>query len=289
MGQVFIVGCSRTGSTLLQQIINKYTPIDVLEECHVLLPFWLNEDFSTKLNNEIEVTNEPQDIKKVIDLIYSHRCYGIFWEQIERFNLNKSLLAEQIKINGITEKGVFKALMEASRIKNHKAMCGAKFPVYVGYAHKLFEWFPDCKIIHTIRDPRAIYASQLYKRTNEKFGKAKNLIIGLQHFVHINLQFRHACKAHMQLKTNPNYFPFYYEKLIADPGETLERLCSFLDIPFDTKMLKPNTYVNTSFREKKTGKGFHKDSLNSWQNRLPSIISDLIFLLNKQNIKSFES
>ncbi len=99
-----------------------------------------------------------------------------------------------------TLQGVFAALLKVHAAANHKSIPGAKFPVHYSYAERLIEWFPDCRIIHTVRDPRAVYASQATKHTKDERSMSKVLWKRLQRFVHINIQSWWTTRVHERMK-----------------------------------------------------------------------------------------
>ncbi len=54
-------------------------------------------------------------------------------------------------------------------------MLGEKTPTHYKYVPTLLEWYPEAKIIHTFRDPRAILVSQLKKmQKKEKRGRGES-------------------------------------------------------------------------------------------------------------------
>jgi hypothetical protein len=284
---VFIVGCSRTGSTLLQSLLNRYTNIDILSETHFLVPNLIHRDFASAirpfngLSDEIFVT-------KVLDLMASKRLFGVFWEKdfsrdMDMDYLKKALLASEKNL-----KGIFSAVMEAHARSKGKKNTGAKFPFYICYAHKLLDFYDEALIIHTIRDPRAIFASQYFKRRIKNGNFLQKVIIAVTQFVHINLQFFWAARTHHKLKGKSGYFVCKYEDLVQYPQDTLKLLCEFLNVPFDSRMLQARAVLNTSFvSERQKINSFQTFSVNAWKSKIPKNVSKLIEFLHISAIKEF--
>lgn len=284
---VFIVGCSRTGSTLLQNLLNRYTAIDILSEIHFLTPRWIHKDFYRSIKPFMKL-NDEKFADEVINLMYSGKLFGVFWEKIEQRNLDRRDLREGLITSGKDLARIFFTLMETHAKRNGKSILGAKFPVYICYAEKLFEWFKDGLIIHTIRDPRAIFASQYFKRRAEKGGPLKHTIAAIVQFVHISIQFYWAFRVHCKLKDRKNYFLCKYEALIQHPEETLKSICDFLSIPFDPRMLEPRSILNTSFQtEREVTKTFQTSSLNRWKTKLPKVAVIPLELLHCTAMREF--
>ena len=84
-----------------------------------------------------------------------------------------------------------------------------KFPVYVNYVPQLLQWYPQCKIIHITRDPRATAMS----RTNDPGGtqirirKYPNLAYFIKKIMvmFVVIQYIWTSKLHCKYKDLNNY------------------------------------------------------------------------------------
>ena len=68
-----------------------------------------------------------------------------------------------------SERGLFIIIMKVYADFYGKSIIGEKTPIHVRHIDKLFNWFPNGKIIHLLRDPRAIYVSEMRRRKNRPF------------------------------------------------------------------------------------------------------------------------
>ena len=287
MPPVFIVGCSRTGSTLLQDLLNRYTSIDILPEAHFLVPIFVHKDFATAMLPYKGLDDETF-VEKVMLLMSSGRLFGVFWEKEYPINFDTTYLREALLSSEKNIKGVLSAVMKTHARANGKISVGAKFPVYICYAHKLKEWFEEGLIVHTIMDPRAIFASQYYKRRSREGNFLKKIIVAIIQFVHINIQFFWAFQTHRKFNGKKGYFCCKYEDLVQYPEETVRSLCKFLSIPFDPRMLQPHAVLNTSFLSaREVTKSFQTSSVYAWKYRIPKVVSKLIALLHISAMREF--
>ena len=281
MKPVFIMGGSRTGSTFLQHFLNSYTDIDIMPEAHILAQPWLRKDFAANVREHICDLDKDDNIDKLINLIYSKELYGVFWNGIESSGINVSSLKNRIINSDRSIKNIFSALLTTHAEAKNKTICGAKFPVPMVYIDKLISWYPDCKIIHTARDPRACFSSQFYKHYNKNLTFIKKAKISLMQFVYMNLQFHWSFNMYKKLKGSPNYCLCKYESLILQPEETINKLCEFLKIQFTDEMLNPRLTSISSYSETRgKNKGFQAVSVYSWKKKMPGAVSGLIKIIN---------
>lgn len=286
MQPVFIIGGSRTGSELLKNIIRKYSAIDLAPEMFMMCPGWLHKDFVANASKILNKRDHTYDINGVLDLIYSEKLYGYFWSTVHE--LDRGQLKKLINKNGNTLKGVFQSIIELHAIEKSKTIPGAKFPVHYSMAERLLQWFPDARIIHTTRDPRAIYVSQSKKYTNESYSYIKNGWLRFIHFVHIVIQTLWTAHVHKKLSSNKNYYLFKYEDFLNKPQSSMKGLCVFLQIEYVSEMAKPEIYSNSSFNDKRgTSRGLQIASATSWKKHINPVTEKLISLFCNSAMKRF--
>lgn len=283
MKPVFVVGCPRTGSKIYMNILRSCSEIDVMPEIHFLQPIWLHRDFVRSVKRNVGDLEKDSNIPKLIDLMYSGKLCGSFWRLID---LDRERLQNQIMSSDRLSKSIFEILLKEHAVSRGKTTWGAKFPVHFSYIPKLLEWFPECRIIHLIRDPRAIYSSQAYKHLLLKWPNSRlgEVLIRLVMFVYVNIIYRWAIKTHNRFKHFDNYYLSQYENLILDPEGNLKRLCHFLKIDFRQDMLYPPV-VDSSYGKSQQKKGFDKDSVNRWKKHISPISAKFITMLNRRGMR----
>lgn len=289
MKPVFIMGASRTGSTFLQHFLNNYTDIDIMPEAHILSQPWLRKDFAANVREHIGDLSKDDKIDKLIDLMYSNKLYGVFWRKIRSSGIDISLLKDRIINSDRSIKNIFSALLLSHAEAKNKTICGAKFPVPMLQVDKLIAWYPECKIIHTVRDPRACYSSQFYKHYNKNLAFIIKAKIGIIQFVYMNLQFHWSYNMYNKLKGSHNYYLCKYENLVLQPEETLKELCEFLKISFTENMLTPQLTSISSYSETRgKNKGFQAASVYAWKKKMPRTVSRLIKIINYRLMKKMD-
>jgi len=263
---VFIIGGSRTGSEMLKTMLSASPELDFVDELFLLCPPWLHVDLATNIRREVGDLSASGALERLMTLLYSGRPYGWFWSVVER-ELDKELVGEELASQPLDLRSILLAIMRAHARSRGKRGIGAKFPTHYSSTPRLLEWFPECRVIHTTRDPRAVYASQAAKHTLDVQRPWHAAFERFRQFVHINIQVTWTARLHSKLRQRPNYRLVRYEDVVAAPEAQIRNLCEFLDIPFDTQMLQPNQY-GSSFAEIKDGHGVDRSSLGRWRREL---------------------
>jgi hypothetical protein len=294
---IFIIGLPRSGSTLWHNVIAKNQNILRLAEMHFLNPW--RRDFTYFLKHSTGGLSTDQQIKNMIDGIFSKNSIdgitGPFWrfENIKAATHPKikDILIDKILNSDRSLKSIFKIIIEEITYLSGFNRCCLKFPVYPNHLIHLVECYPQCKIIHIIRDPRAMAIS----RTNDPGGTAKIIakypkiapIIKKIMMLFVVLQYIWTSKLHLKFKFLQNYRLYNYEDLLTIPEATIKDLCRFAEIDFLPAMLDPEKGQASSVTGIKQ-KGFNKKSATHWQHVISPVENKIITFLTKKSMKRFD-
>jgi hypothetical protein len=260
---VFIVGGSRTGSEMLKSMLSASSELNLTNELYALCPRWLHRDLRADLRTHVGDVSAPKAIDAVIELIYSGNLFGWTWRHAET-ELDRGMLREELAASTLSVESIVTAALRVNARLRNKPRQGAKFPVHYAYAPLLLEWYPTCRILHTTRDPRAVYASQANKYLLPTDGTVKRAATKMMQFAHVNIQVAWTARLHDRLKTRENYRLVRYEDLIRDPEGELRGMCQFLAIEYRHSMLEPRKYGST-FSSIRGRRGVNRDSLDRWR------------------------
>jgi hypothetical protein len=173
----------------------------------------------------------------------------------------------------------------AAEGEDDRLVIGDKTGPHLYHVPTLLAWFPEAKIIHTFRDPRAVLASEHKKllrqfdrkitKAQDKGAKLRSLFLKMQRpgyslmiVFYITAAWLYAARLHRKYqKQYPNnYYLSKFEALVSQPETSLRKLCAFLEIEFEAEMLDPPK-VGSSYTQQDNS-GFDKETLNRWQNYL---------------------
>jgi len=247
---IFIVGPHRAGSTLWHNLIAIAPGILRLAE-----PRFLGrpgqQDFRFFLRTEVRDLADDDNVDRLVKACLSRRdvagLEGAMWKfkgvtAVDDVRLEQAL-ATRIKASDRTIGSIARILIEElTRFSGCTRAC-VKFPVEVRHTPALVRWFPDCRVVHITRDPRALAIS----KSNDPSGTAMKVgayprlawAIRKAALALVVSQYRLSARMHLRCKGMRNYRLFRYEDLLAEPRNTLVELCEFIGIDFREEMLEP--------------------------------------------------
>ena len=282
---VFIIGGSRTGSTMLQTILSTSPDICLTDELQFRSPSWIHRDLVSDIKKHVGPLDKAGALDRLIGLLYSGIPVGWFWSASERL-LDRDMLYEELSDRPLDMRTIFHAILVVRARMKNKIRIGAKFPVHYSFTPQLLEWYPNCRLIHTTRNPKAVYASQAAKYVKSEQNRAVKTLTRFEQFVHINIQISWTARLHRKLQDLPNYRLVRYENLVLEPEYEIRQLCEFLEIDFQPEMLKPRQF-GSSFRSIGNNKqGIERSSLERWRTSISRLAAKIIDLLHRRAYRS---
>lgn len=272
---VFLVTRSRSGSTLLQNILNAHPNISAPIESKFIL------HLKTKYYN---VTNwDDKTINEFANDLFTNRKIRLFWNIKPNDILS---LFQKYTVNSFADacKLVYLSFPSVNEPENIKVIVD-KNPAYARFVNELKEVFPSAKFIHLIRDPRAVINSQI-KAFNKK--SVYNLAYL---WVSLNKNIIDSCKANQK-----NYIKIKYENLVSQPVEEIKNLLHFLSLNYDARLLESHKSIKSVIEKSNfyslphhinTGNPINTKSLNLWESELSEkrirIINAICYQFAEQN------
>ncbi len=234
-GIIFVTGASRSGTTMLARMLGKAERVATLHELHFfgdLVPF---EDCSAVLpRNRAE--------RAVAMTLARHaRDYWASRPTQDEQQLARRIVAETGP--AATGDDLFAATMnEIRRMTGADVLC-EQTPRNIFYAYHLLERFADARVVHVIRDPRAVLASQKRRYQLRKLGGANvpvsetvRLWLNYHPITMVRLWLA-ATREALALSAHPRVRIVRYEDLVLESARTVESLCHDLGLSFQPGML----------------------------------------------------
>jgi hypothetical protein len=222
---VFIVGCPRSGTTLLQRLLDAHPELAVINET-----LWITRENERRNGVTREGLVTPELISRLFEYPRFRRL-DIPREDLEYLLGTQAPVSYPRFVTGIFD------LYGKSR---GKPLVGDKSPGYVREMPRLHALWPEAKFVHLIRDGRDVWLSV------DGWKKAERSVGQFATWTHdpvatTALWWERSVRLGREagaLLGPALYQEVRYEALVADPASACAALCTFLGLPYDEVMLR---------------------------------------------------
>jgi len=249
---VFIVGCPRSGTTLLQRVVNAHPEIAILaEEAH-----WIYHLLKDRAAVRESGAVAPGLISALSDDPEFARL-GISHEKLQQ------LIGEDRRISYSTfVSGLFDLYGEMQG----KRLVGNKTPGLVRRLDVVHALWPKACVVHLVRDGRDVYLSMknrtLHLVPDAVDGRSEDAVANFALWWELNVQQGRNARKSFGLEL---YYEVRFESLMRQPEEVCTTLCTFLGVPYSEAMVR---YYER--RKRKRASDASRASPRDWRTEMPS-------------------
>lgn len=249
---VFVVGCARSGTTMLQLMLHSHPRLAVPPETRFLERVYT----SRRVHGDMR---DPLNRRKLATWIATDRL-----TKFRDLGIDKDDFIQQATHGPASLGSVVGTTFRMYADRFGKARWGDKRPSYVRKVDMLRRLFPDAQFVHLIRDGRDCVAS------------LKEMPWYTHNTFHAVSAWAEAIDAGSKLrKTLPehSYYELRYEDITADPATEMKKLCGFLGEEFDPAMCSPREAAGVAVPVHKvwhsnTHSDVMRTRVGSWAGRL---------------------
>ena len=282
---VFIVGSFRTGTSLLRYMLDSSAEVGICNETKFLSGGFFRRGSRYRLTKVGDLSTDD-GAKKIVDFIYADKMPKAF-RQV-RGNVPKEEFLRHLLESDRTYRALFDLSMHF--YAKGKPIYGEKTPAHIYKVPLLMDWFPKAKVVHTLRDPRAIFVSQRRQflrenvDTHYRLLRKTEITLAIGVFLQVLLNWLRIVRLHRQYqKQYPNnYYYVRFEDLVSDPEATLKKVCNFLEIDFSEEMLNQPVVGSSFVPRKSETQGVDTSTIDRWRNHVhPVIDKSFVFWCKK--------
>ncbi len=218
----FIVGCGRSGTTLLVSMLDSHPDLAIPGESGFLLEMCAS---SAKSDKEGLV----QSFCAELEAFDRFRAWKLDLDDLRR-DLEEQRPDDRVEAMRIT--------YAHYAAREGKTLYGDKTPDHVLQIPELAKLFPEARFVHLIRDgrdvalanldvpwgPATLPAAARYWRQRVSTGRQAGAALGPKRYLEVR-----------------------YEELVADPSSVLHKVTEFLGLEFDPAMLRSDEAVRRQF------------------------------------------
>lgn len=260
---LFVVGNSRSGTTMMGRILGKHPEVYTFGELHFFGQLWA-PTFSSKLSRRAAEKLASQLLCIQREGYRTHGNPRRFLEEAQAFLGRLAAYPE-------TPAALFETFLCHEAAENGRTIPCDQTPRNVFYIADILELYPEARIINMIRDPRDVLLSQKRKWKRRFLGgndmpKKETLRDWMNyHPITISHIWRTAVTTAEQFVQHERVISIYFEELLARPEATVKRLCGFIGITYTHAMLQIPQVGSSVAADSPQQRGINPHRANSWQ------------------------
>jgi hypothetical protein len=249
---VFVIGCPRSGTTMLQLMLHSHGRIAVPPETRFLIPAY----FRRRLYGDMR---DAENRRGLAEWIATDKATKFAELRIDRAAYVRGAVEGPGSLGSVTGEA-FRAYAE----RFGKPRWGDKRPSYVRHVDVLLRLFPDAQFVHLIRDGRDCVAS---------LKEMPWFTLDVFHAIAIWSEAVDRGRRDAERLPSDSYYELRYEDLTTDPEAELIKLCGFLGEKFDPAMCEPRHAATVAVPARKvwhsnTHREVTRARVGSWATRL---------------------
>ena len=260
---IFIVGNSRSGTTMMGRIFGKHPNVYTFGELHFFGQLCA-PPFSSKI--------DKKEIEKLASQLFcvqreGYRTYG----NARRFLSETQAFLSGLSVYPDTPVALFETFLRCEAAENGRTIPCDQTPRNVFYIADILELYPEARIINMIRDPRDVLLSQK-RRWKRRFlgGSDMPMKETLRdwmnyHPITISHIWRTAVNAADRFLQHERVISIYFEELLTYPEKTVKSLCDFVGITYTDEMLQVPQVGSSVGEDRPQQLGVNPQRAHSWR------------------------
>jgi hypothetical protein len=267
MPLIFVTGASRSGTTMLARMLGEHSSVRSFNELHYFGELW--DPFAK------DVSEARSRLIELATTLLVRETRGLWGGRPTSDDIAwAESVVEQLPLQGATPSALFAAVARRLAADAGKTWACEQTPRNIFYAERLLELYENAYIVHIVRDPRAVLASQKNRWKLRKLG-ADHLPVSemLRNRVnyHPYTMSRLWAKANeeaLRLRDRPRVRVVRFEDLAAEPEAESRKLCEFLGLPYEEAVLDVPKWGSSNVAHSSAEKGVSKDVVGKWRDTI---------------------
>ena len=277
-GPLFLVGASRSGTQMMQSILNQHTAVGLANETHYF------DDLRDRIAGQSDQPLTEKERAICIDYFraLAHRPYGMKGDP-EKSDISRDEMMARARELQNGADAYFQAFCQICAERKGKRIWGEKTPRHIYRIDDMLGRYSQAKVICMVRDGRAVVTSYRDWRNQGGFDRLRKEptfpeALNAEHrrtrqsynIVNASLLWKASVNAALMAREKFGPDRVYvqrYEDLAQSPEERVRDLCAWLGIEYEPSMLDVPMH-NSSFSQFARTAGVSLEPLDRWKEKL---------------------
>lgn len=233
---VFVVGNSRSGTTVMGRLLGLGSEVFTFNELHFFEEMWSP--------NSNPLLSESEAIFLCAKLLNVQHNDYIGERDLHAFAQEAAQVLKAAQTAVPTALDIFRICLKYIARQNGKTIACDQTPRNIFYLNEILSAYPDACVINMVRDPRAVMLSQKNRWKIRSLG-ADNFPIREvlrswtnYHPITTAMLWNSAIKAGAKFSSHPRVKTVRYEDFVENPSVVVRDICIFIGIGFEHSMLE---------------------------------------------------
>lgn len=264
MPMIFVVGNSRSGTTMTGRILNLSKDVFTFHEIHFFEQLWSARDKGKVISlGKAELLLAKLISIERIGYLQSHKD-EMYLKEAKRALTN-------FANSSLTPEKVFQFFLNYETTLNHKIIPCDQTPRNILYVSEILDMYPQARIINLVRDPRDILLSQKNKWRRKFLGASQ--IPWKESFrswinyhpITISKLWKLNVSNSVRYSNHPRFLGVRFEDLLNDQENQVKKICNFVGIEFNEAMLRVPQIGSSGSKDQQSKEGINSDRAENWR------------------------
>jgi hypothetical protein len=289
---LFITGLGRSGSKLIQNVLRLSPDLAIVSAGETkFLGGFLGGGFAKKIRAATN-SNAADKLERIADICINDSPPRDVWNDLKSGEIPRDRLIEALGQRDLTVSNVYRSILGLRADAEHeKVLLVDKTPQNLYHVDELLAWLPESKVIHMIRDPRAVLASAWTRRMREYPDRVyfsvpwPRAVYSVMIVFHVAITWRYAgyLDRRYEKKYPNNYLLLRFEDVVSSPESTIRKLTTLLGVEYDPSMASPPS-KGSSF-DRHGFSGMDQSTLNRWESVLKPWMTWIVSAICRKQMK----
>jgi hypothetical protein len=269
---IFIVGASRSGTTMLSRILGRNPRVFTFRELHFFEQIW-EPGASAALTRE--------QMRRIAARLLTIQRDGYLHQGApERYSAEADAVIQALDDRAQPPE-LFAAFLKYEVTRQSKDIACDQTPRNALFAEEILSLYPNAFIVNAVRDPRDVILSQRNRwRRRALAGGKVPLREAVRYWVNyhpitMSLLWNGTIRSTMRFKNHPRMIQIKFEEFTLQPEEKLKALCAFLGLDYAPEMLQVPQIGSSHGADQPDEIGVNPQMAGRWQKAKAGDLIDL--------------